>query len=183
MLVMKVLNFPRLKSSKNRHLAPIDMICNKCKTIIYKGKKLNYRKKLVENESSLGLPIHRFYMKCPWCKEEIVFKTDPINTNFALEDGATRIFRALRSARKIRTFVIGFITPFNMKCTACRERIYKGNSLKSRIDIVENEDYFGSHYFRYYIKCVKCSAEIVFMFNPIYDDYIMEDGATRFGID
>ncbi|MBV98108.1 Coiled-coil domain-containing protein 94, partial [Eschrichtius robustus] len=68
--------------------------CKTCGEYIYKGKKFNARKETVQNESYLGLPIFRFYIKCTRCLAEITFKTDPENTDYTMEHGATRNFQA-----------------------------------------------------------------------------------------
>uniref|UniRef100_A0A8C4WWU9 Splicing factor YJU2 n=1 Tax=Eptatretus burgeri TaxID=7764 RepID=A0A8C4WWU9_EPTBU len=68
--------------------------CKTCGEYIYKGKKFNARKETVLNETYLGLPIFRFYIKCTKCVAEITFKTDPENTDYAIEHGATRNFQA-----------------------------------------------------------------------------------------
>ena len=49
----------------------------------------------------LGLRIFRFYIKCTACLSEISFRTDPANTDYVLEAGATRNFEALSRAAKI----------------------------------------------------------------------------------
>jgi hypothetical protein len=77
------------------------MRCNTCGEYIYKGKKFNSRKETVENENYLGLHIFRFYIKCPRCIAEIAFKTDPVNTDYELEAGATRNFEATRTAERM----------------------------------------------------------------------------------
>jgi len=84
-----------------RLMAPFNMRCNTCGEYIYKGKKFNSRKETVENENYLGLHIFRFYIKCPRCIAEIAFKTDPMNTDYELEAGATRNFEATRTAEKM----------------------------------------------------------------------------------
>merc|ERR1719356_1129470 len=48
----------------------------------------------------LGLRIYRFYIKCTACLGEISFRTDPANTDYVLEAGATRNFEALAKAEK-----------------------------------------------------------------------------------
>ncbi|XP_019412498.1 PREDICTED: coiled-coil domain-containing protein 94 [Crocodylus porosus] len=68
--------------------------CKTCGEYIYKGKKFNARKETVQNEMYLGLPIFRFYIKCTRCLAEITFKTDPENTDYTMEHGATRNFQA-----------------------------------------------------------------------------------------
>lgn len=90
---------PKLKLPKDRQyvvrlMAPFNMRCKTCGEYIYKGKKFNARKETVQNEVYLGLPIFRFYIKCTRCLAEITFKTDPENTDYTMEHGATRNFQA-----------------------------------------------------------------------------------------
>lgn len=97
---------PRAKRTKNstfniRLMAPFNMRCNTCGEYIYKGKKFNSRKETVDNMNYLGLHIYRFYIKCPMCIAEISFRTDPQNTDYEIESGATRNFEALRTAEKM----------------------------------------------------------------------------------
>ena len=70
--------------------------CNTCGEYIYKGKKFNARKETVEGETYYGIKIFRFYIKCPLCSAEITFKTDPKNTDYASEHGASRNFEPWR---------------------------------------------------------------------------------------
>ncbi|XP_032805234.1 splicing factor YJU2 [Petromyzon marinus] len=90
---------PKLKLPKDRQyvvrlMAPFNMRCKTCGEYIYKGKKFNARKETVLTENYLGLHIFRFYIKCTRCVAEITFKTDPENTDYAIEHGATRNFQA-----------------------------------------------------------------------------------------
>ncbi|XP_034775593.2 splicing factor YJU2-like isoform X1 [Acipenser ruthenus] len=90
---------PKLKLPKDRQyvvrlMAPFNMRCKTCGEYIYKGKKFNARKETVQTELYMGLPIFRFYIKCTRCLAEITFKTDPENTDYAMEHGATRNFQA-----------------------------------------------------------------------------------------
>ncbi|KAL5288785.1 CCDC94 family protein [Megaselia abdita] len=96
---------PRMKLAKNRQytvrlMAPFNMRCKTCGEYIYKGKKFNARKEDVENETYLGIRIYRFYIKCTRCLQEISFKTDPRNTDYEIEAGATRNFMALKLAEE-----------------------------------------------------------------------------------
>ncbi|XP_014288383.1 splicing factor YJU2 [Halyomorpha halys] len=96
---------PRMKFSKNRQftvrlMAPFNMRCKTCGEYIYKGKKFNARKEDVEGEDYLGIRIFRFYIKCTRCLQEISFKTDPKNTDYEIEAGATRNFMALKLAEE-----------------------------------------------------------------------------------
>ncbi|KAF4562568.1 Splicing factor YJU2 [Pleurotus pulmonarius] len=92
---------PRRKQPKNsqqvvRLMAPFSMRCNTCGEYIYKGKKFNARKETVEGEDYYGIKIFRFYIKCTLCSAEITFKTDPKNTDYSAEHGASRNFEPWR---------------------------------------------------------------------------------------
>jgi len=73
--------------------------CNTCGEYIYKGKKFNARKETVEGEDYYGIKIFRFYIKCTLCSAEITFKTDPKNTDYSAEHGASRNFEPWREER------------------------------------------------------------------------------------
>ncbi|KAI9429884.1 hypothetical protein H4582DRAFT_2114087 [Lactarius indigo] len=99
---------PRRKGPKNsqqvvRLMAPFSMRCNTCGEYIYKGKKFNARKETVEGEDYYGIKIFRFYIKCTLCSAEITFKTDPKNTDYAAEHGASRNFEPWREEKANRT--------------------------------------------------------------------------------
>jgi len=83
-----------------RLMAPCNMRCTTCGEYIYKGRKFNARKEDVDDMNHLGLRIFRFYIKCTACLSEISFRTDPANTDYVLEAGATRNFEALAKAEK-----------------------------------------------------------------------------------
>ena len=42
-----------------------------------------------------------------------------------------------------------------------------------------NERYLGVQIFRFYIRCTRCSSELVFKTDPQHQDYVCERGATR----
>jgi len=91
--------------------------CNTCGEYIYKGKKFNARKETVDGEDYYGIKIFRFYIK--WCvisncisfgtnpnsstlcSAEITFKTDPKNTDYAAEHGASRNFEPWREEQAV----------------------------------------------------------------------------------
>jgi len=77
------------------------MRCTTCGEYIYKGRKFNARKEDVDDMNYLGLRIYRFYIKCTACVSEICFRTDPENTDYVLESGATRNFEALHKAQEL----------------------------------------------------------------------------------
>lgn len=94
-----------MKLARNRQytvrlMAPFNMRCKTCGEYIYKGKKFNARKEDVEGDDYLGIRIYRFYIKCTRCLQEISFKTDPKNTDYEIEAGATRNFMALKLAEE-----------------------------------------------------------------------------------
>jgi len=97
---------PRRKGPKNsqqvvRLMAPFSMRCNICGEYIYKGKKFNARKETVEGEDYYGIKIFRFYIKCTLCSAEITFKTDPKNTDYIAEHGASRNFEPWREEKAV----------------------------------------------------------------------------------
>lgn len=99
------LKIPRLRLPKDRQytvrlMAPCNMRCKTCGEYIYKGKKFNARKETVQNEDYLGIKVFRFYIKCPRCLAEITFKTDPANSDYIVEHGASRNFQALKLAEE-----------------------------------------------------------------------------------
>lgn len=79
-----------------RLMTPFSMRCNRCGEYIYKGKKFNARKETVNNETYYSIKIFRFYIKCTKCSAEITFKTDPKNSDYVAENGASRNFEPWR---------------------------------------------------------------------------------------
>ena len=43
--------------------------------------------------------VYRFYMRCSACSAEITFKTDPANTGYSVEAGATRNYEPWRDKK------------------------------------------------------------------------------------
>ncbi|KAK8601061.1 hypothetical protein V6N12_050906 [Hibiscus sabdariffa] len=93
---------PRLHRSKNqqmkvRMMIPVNIRCTYCGNYINKGTKLNSRKEGVICETYLGIQIFRFYFKCTKCSGEMTIKTDPKNSDYIVESGATRNFEPWRA--------------------------------------------------------------------------------------
>jgi len=98
-------DLPRLRRPKNfsykvRLMAPFSMRCNTCGDYIYKGKKFNASKEDAIGEKYLDIQIFRFGIRCPTCSAEITFKTDPENTDYVCEKGASRNFEPWREQAK-----------------------------------------------------------------------------------
>lgn len=77
---------------------------------------------------------------------------------------------------KIQT--VRLMAPFSMKCVSCGEFIYRGRKFNARKE-TPDEKYLGIQIFRFYIRCTRCSAEIVFKTDPKNQDYACERGAKR----
>lgn len=90
----------RSKPIEVRTMLAFSIRCNVCGEYMYRGKKFNSKCERIENESYLGIKKFRFYIKCSVCANTIVFKTDPKNSDYEMESGATRNFEVWRDTKQ-----------------------------------------------------------------------------------
>jgi len=90
----------RTKAIEVRMMLPFSLRCNTCGEYMYAGKKFNSKSEIVQGENYLGIRIFRFIIKCSVCAAEITFKTDPKNSDYECESGASRNFELWRDTDK-----------------------------------------------------------------------------------
>ncbi|CAK7563441.1 MAG: Pre-mRNA-splicing factor cwf16 [Sporothrix epigloea] len=75
--------------------------------------------------------------------------------------------------------VVRLMAPMSMRCTRCGEYIYKGRKFNARKETPLDERYLGIQIYRFYIRCTRCSGEIIFRTDPKNQDYTVVSGAKR----
>ena len=97
---------PRQKRDPNftcevRMMLPFSVQCGKCGEFMYMGKKFNSKKENAQGEKYKGIQIIRFWIKCSTCSNQMSFKTDPENDDYAMESGGTRTFEMWQEVNSV----------------------------------------------------------------------------------
>ncbi|KAI3944831.1 hypothetical protein MKW92_027359 [Papaver armeniacum] len=93
----KIPKMERKKQQDCRWMLPMSIRCKTCGNYMGRvGTKVNTRKEVVDGETYLGILIHRVYFKCSTCSAEFTIKSDPQNSDYTVEFGATRNFEPWR---------------------------------------------------------------------------------------
>lgn len=104
---------PRSKKPKDdlvpvRMMLPFSIQCSGCSSFMYRGTKFNSKKEPMRGSEGkyLGIQRWRLYIKCTTCSRPISFLTDPKNTDYEMENGATRNYEVWHDKEKTEEDII-----------------------------------------------------------------------------
>ncbi|KAL2019653.1 hypothetical protein VTK56DRAFT_9468 [Thermocarpiscus australiensis] len=110
-------------------------------------------------------------------ERKVLTKYYPPDFDPSLVGRARKPKQAQQAGPKVQT--VRLMAPFSLRCVACGEYMYRGRKFNARKETPPGERYLGIQLFRFYIRCTRCSAEIVFRTDPKNQDYVVERGAKR----
>lgn len=84
-----------------------------------------------------------------------------------------------RVKRKNKQNDVRIMAPFNLRCSTCGNYIANATKFNAKKETVEDETYNSVMIYRFYIKCPRCMATIIFRTNPKEQGYEVEHGATE----
>ncbi|XP_056694500.1 uncharacterized protein [Spinacia oleracea] len=137
---------PQNHQIKVRMMLPMSIRCCSCGNYMYQGTKFNSRKEDVIREIYLGMiKVFRFYIKCTNCSSEITMKTDPKNSDYLIESGATRNFEPSNPDKEIDDFEEDKMKSIEIRARELKRQaesvasIEELRSMKSRHEVVNLE--------------------------------------------
>eukprot|EP01114_Cavostelium_apophysatum_P015808 TRINITY_DN4389_c0_g1_i2.p1 TRINITY_DN4389_c0_g1~~TRINITY_DN4389_c0_g1_i2.p1 ORF type:complete len:266 (-),score=72.39 TRINITY_DN4389_c0_g1_i2:525-1322(-) len=74
---------------------------------------------------------------------------------------------------------VRMMLPMSVRCNTCGEYLYRGKKFNAKKETVNGEEYLGVKIFRFYMRCVACSAEFTIKTDPKNSDYIAEGNCSR----
>jgi hypothetical protein len=110
-------------------------------------------------------------------ERKVLTKYYPPDFDPSLVGRARKPKGAAAAGPKVQT--VRLMAPFSLRCIACGEYMYRGRKFNARKETPQGEKYLGIQLYRFYIRCTRCSAEIVFRTDPKNQDYVVERGAKR----
>ncbi|KAL2143269.1 hypothetical protein VTI28DRAFT_10641 [Corynascus sepedonium] len=110
-------------------------------------------------------------------ERKVLTKYYPPDFDPSLVGRARKPKGAAQAGPKVQT--VRLMAPFSLRCVSCGEYMYRGRKFNARKETPPGEKYLGIQLYRFYIRCTRCSAEIVFRTDPKNQDYVMERGAKR----
>lgn len=89
----------RSKAPSIRMMAPFSLKCLNCNEYIAQSRKFNVRKETTDKDY-LGIKVIRFHARCPRCYGELVFETDPKNSDYQCVSGCKKNYEREQTVKK-----------------------------------------------------------------------------------